>query len=149
MFGAVKLTKNIDIDEYKYSVYGTGFDRKGKFSVGSGSGRNCIIFGVDMRSSVPVDNKKKYILIFDEGPTQGLDGIILTAEKKYLINLTKNNNKFCLGLHYNEANSYLLVNGTEVTKFKAKDSEIAATPLCLGNISKNFSVDNMKETGCL
>ena len=47
----------------------------------------------------------------------------------------------------NEANSYLFVNGTEIYKFKAKDSEIVATPLCLGNISKDWSVDNMKKTG--
>ena len=45
--------------------------------------------------------------------------------------------KFCLSLHYNGTNSYLFVNGTEIYKFKAKDSEIAATPLCLGNISKD------------
>ena len=50
-------------------------------------------------------------------------------------------------MHYNEANSYLFVNGTEIIKFKAKDSEIVATPLCLGNISKDFSVDNIKKTG--
>ena len=48
------------------------------------------------------------------------------------------NNKFCLSLHYNETNSYLFINGTEIVKFKAKDSE---------NISKDFSVDNMKKTG--
>ena len=34
-----------------------------------------------------------------------------------------------------------------ITKFKAKDSEIVASPLCLGNISKDWSVDNMKKTG--
>ena len=50
-------------------------------------------------------------------------------------------------MHYNRANSYLFVNGTEIIKFKAKDSEIVACPLCLGNISKDFSVDNMKKTG--
>ena len=55
--------------------------------------------------------------------------------------------KFCLSLHYNGANSYLFVNGTEIHKFKAKDSEIVATLLCLGNISKGWSVDNMKKTG--
>ena len=53
--------------------------------------------------------------------------------------------KFCLSLHYNGANSYLLVNGTEIYKFKAKDSEIVASPLCLGNISKDWSTDNMKK----
>ena len=52
-----------------------------------------------------------------------------------------------MSLHYNGANSYLFVNGTESIKFKAKDSEIVAYPLCLGNISKDFSVDNMKNTG--
>ena len=52
-----------------------------------------------------------------------------------------------LSLHYNGANSYLFVNGTEIYKFKAKDSEIAASPLCLGNISKDWLVDNMKRTG--
>ena len=48
-------------------------------------------------------------------------------------------------MHYNGANSYLFVNGTEIIKFKAKDSEIVATPLCLGNISKDWSVDNLKD----
>ena len=50
-------------------------------------------------------------------------------------------------MHYNGANSYLFVNGTEIIKFKAKDSEIVASPLCLGNISKDWSTDNMKKTG--
>ena len=50
-------------------------------------------------------------------------------------------------MHYNGANSCLFVNGTEIYKFKAKAFEITATPLCLGNISKDWSVDNMKKTG--
>ena len=50
-------------------------------------------------------------------------------------------------MHYNGANSYLFVNGAEIYKFKAKDSEIVATPLHLGNISKDWSVDIMKITG--
>ena len=48
-------------------------------------------------------------------------------------------------MHYKGANSYLFVNGTGIYKFKAKDSEIVATPLCLGNILKDWSVDNMKK----
>ena len=48
-------------------------------------------------------------------------------------------------MHYNGANSYLFVNGTEIYKFKAKDSEIVPIPLCLGNISKDWSLDNMKK----
>ena len=55
--------------------------------------------------------------------------------------------KFFLSLHYNGANSYLFVNGTEIYKFKAKDSEIVVGPICLGNISKDWSVNNMKWTG--
>ena len=50
-------------------------------------------------------------------------------------------------MHYNGADSYLFVNGTEIIKFKAKDSEITPYELCLGNISKDWSVDNMKKTG--
>ena len=52
--------------------------------------------------------------------------------------LKKKNKKNCLSLHYNGANSYLFVNRTEIHKFKAKDSEIVASLLCLGNISKDF-----------
>ena len=65
----------------------------------------------------------------------------------YSINFTVTKKKFCLSLHYNRANSYLFVNGTKIYKFKAKDPETVATPLCLGNISKDWSVDNMKKTG--
>ena len=65
----------------------------------------------------------------------------------YSINFTVTRKKFFLTLIYNGANSYLFVNGTEVYKFKAKDSEIAASPLCLGNISKDWPVDNIKRTG--
>ena len=57
----------------------------------------------------------------------------------YSINFTEKNKKNCLSLYYNGANSYLFVNGKEIHKFKAKDSETAASPLCLGNISKVFS----------
>ena len=59
--------------------------------------------------------------------------------------LPENNKKFCLSLHYNGGKNYLFVNGTEIHNFKAKDSEIAASPSCLGNVSKDFSVDNMKK----
>ena len=50
-------------------------------------------------------------------------------------------------MYCNGANSYLFVNGTKTIKLKAKDSEVVGTPLCLGNISKDISVDNMKKTG--
>ena len=50
-------------------------------------------------------------------------------------------------LHYNKENSYLFVNGTKIIKFKSKDPEILPHSLCLGNISKDQSVDNVKKTG--
>ena len=65
----------------------------------------------------------------------------------YSVNFTKLDKTICISLLYNGANSYLFVNGTEIIKFKAKYSEIVATPLCLGNISKNSSADNMDKTG--
>ena len=66
----------------------------------------------------------------------------------YSMNFTVTKKKFFLSLHYNGANSYYsFVNGTKIYKFKEKDSEIVATPLCLGNISKDWSIDNMKRTG--
>ena len=98
-----------------------------------------------MSSSAHIDNKKRDILILGKGPTQGLEHAV-TAEKMYSINFTVTKKKFCLSLHYNGANSYLFVNGTEIYKFKAKDSEIVATPSCSGNISKDWSEDNMKRT---
>ena len=58
------MTININIDKHEFSGYGTGFDRKGKFSVGNGFGRNYIIFGVDLSSSVHVNNKETFILVF-------------------------------------------------------------------------------------
>ena len=99
-----------------------------------------------MSSLTKIDNRKKDILILGKGPTQELKHK-LSAEKMYSINVIKKNTKFCLSLHFNGANSYLFVNGTEIIKFKAKDSEIHAYSLCLGNISKDWSQDNMKNTG--
>ena len=133
------------IDKYKCSRYGIGSDRKGTFSVGNGFGRNCIIFGVDTSYATHVHNKKKGILILGEGPTLGLDGTKLTSEKMYSVKFTENKKTFCLSFHYNGTSSYLFVYGTKLQKFKEKDSQIVATPLCLENVSKEFSVDNTKK----
>ena len=64
-------------------------------------GRNVIIFGADMNSSVHIDNKGRDMLILGEGPTQGLDGTTLTAEAIYPINFTQTN----ISLYYNGSNS--------------------------------------------
>ena len=87
-----------------------------------------------MSSSTKVDNReKKDIFILGKSPIQGLDHT-LSAEKICSINFKVTKKKFCLSLYYNAANNYLFVNGKELYTFKAKNSEIVATPLCLGNI---------------
>ena len=95
LFGAVNLTKNADIDKYRYSGYRGGFDRKGSFSLPGGNryGKNTIIFGADMNSSIHVDNKEKDILILGIGPTQGLGEHSLTAKKIYSINFSRGGKK--------------------------------------------------------
>ena len=98
-----------------------------------------------MSSSVHVDNKNKNIFILGEGPTVlRIRRYYINYREKYSINFTESRKKFCLSLHYNGANSYYSL---MELKFKAKDSEISAILLCLGSVSKDFSVDNMKKTG--
>ena len=96
LFGAIKLTKNADIDKYGYSGSGIGFHRHGSFSFsGTGLGINVIIFGVDMSSSTKIYNGKNDILILEKGPTQGLE-YTLIAGKIYSINFTEDNKKYLL-----------------------------------------------------
>ena len=93
LFGSVKLTRNADPDKSKYSGYGIGFDSRSEFLFTDGSiGKNAIIFGADMSSSVHIDNKGKDILILGEGPTQGLDDNTLTVEaiKLYILLILHN-----------------------------------------------------------
>ena len=97
LFNAVILTKNANIDKYRYSGYGIGFDTRSSFSFPVGGfGQNIIIFGVDMSSSPHIDNKGKDILILGRGPTQRLGESSLTAEKMYSINFTLTKKKILL-----------------------------------------------------
>ena len=147
MFGSVKLTKNGDPDKYKYSGYAIGFDSRSEFSFPDGSmGKIVIIFGADMSSSVHTDNKNKDVLILGEGPPQGVDDITLTTEAKYPINFTQPRKRFVLSLHYSGSNSFLFVNATKIYEFTAKCSEIKDYTLCLGNISRDFTINNMRKT---
>ena len=81
---------------------------------------------------------KKYVFVLGKDFVQGIKDTTIYAEKLHSINFTENNKKICLSLRYNGTNSCLFVNGTKIHKFKAKDSEIVASPLCLENISKDF-----------
>ena len=91
-----------------------------------------------------IGNKGKEILILGEGPTQGLHDTKLTAEAKYPINFTQSEKRFVLGLHYNGSNSFLFVNDTKIYQFKAKNTEIKDYTLCLVNISKDFTINNIE-----
>ena len=91
--------------------------------------------------------RKKDVVILGTGPKQGLDDTALTSDKEYSINFTGQHKIFCLSLHYNGVNSYLFVNGAEIFKFKAKASEVNSYPVCLGNISKDFLINNMEKIG--
>ena len=80
----------IYIYKYVYSGYSIGFDLCSEFSLSDGSaGKNVIIFGVHMSSSVHIDNKAKAILTLGKGPTQELDDTKLTEEAKYSISFLK------------------------------------------------------------
>ena len=109
LFGAVKPTKNPDLDKYKYSGYGTGFNARGSFSLSSDSefGKNVMIFGADTISLVHIDNEKKDIFIIGKGQTDGLHDAMLTAEKEDLMNFTAQQKKFWLSLQYIGVNSYV------------------------------------------
>ena len=102
--------------------------------------------GADMSLPVNIGNKKKDILILGKDPVEVLDDTMLTAEKEFSINFHKQHKKVCLWLHYIEVGDYIFVNGIQIYKFKAKDSEINAVPSCLGNVSKVISFDNIKKT---
>ena len=146
LFGSAKLTKNADLDKYKYGCYGIVFDSRSEFLFTDESFRkNVIIFGADMNSSVYIDNKNKDILDLVEAPTQELDDTTLTAEAKNSISFTQSGKRLVLSLHHNGINSLLFVNATKIYQFKAKDSEIKDYKLCLGNISKDFTINNIKK----
>ena len=98
-------------------------------------GRNIVIFGADMSSSMHFDNKIKVILVLGKGATQGLDDLILTAEIKYPIDFTQPNKRFLLSLHYNGINSFLFANATKIYQFKAKYSDVNDYTPCF---SKSF-----------
>ena len=150
LFGAIKITKNSEVDKYKYSGYGIGFDSRESFSHPSGgNGTNVIIFGADLSSSVHANNKVNNVLVLGKALVQGINGTTIYAEKMYSTKFTVKNKKFCLSLHYNGDNSYLFVNGKEIHKIKAKDSEIVPYPLCLRGLSKDLEVGYKRASGLI
>ena len=84
LLGAIKLTKHVDIDQYKCFGYGTGFDRKGSFSIGNEIERNVIIFGVDISSSTKTDNRKKDILILGKVQKNCIQSTLLNKIQSFV-----------------------------------------------------------------
>ena len=136
------MTEIVDIDKYKYFGFGIG-SHVFLYLMVVGFGKNAIICGANMSSSVMLIIEKK--LILGKGPMQSLSDTTVTAGKEYSTNFTEQHKKFCLSLYHNRVNSYFFVNNVKTCK--AKELQIKAAPLCLGNVSKVFSVDNMKDTG--
>ena len=98
----MQLTKNADLNKCRYSGYGIGINSRSQSSWTDGSwGKNVIIFGADVSSSLHVDNKKESILVLGERPMQSFGNTTITAEDKYSINFTDLGKKFVLSLHYN------------------------------------------------
>ena len=146
LFGFVNLTKNADPHKYKYSGYSIGFDSLSEFSFTDESkGKRVILFGANMNSCLHIDKNNRDILILGEGPIQGLDDIKLIGEAKYPINFTQPRKRFVLVYTIIEAAfSYLLIL-QKIYPFKAKRSETKYYALCLSNISKDFTNNNMKK----
>ena len=106
----MKITKNAGLEKCRYNGYGIGFDSRSQLSWSDDNwGKNVIIFGVDMSSSVHTYIKKKNILVLGKGPLHDLDNTTITAEAKYPLNFTESGKRFVLSLHYNGSNSFLFV----------------------------------------
>ena len=118
MFAATNIVKNSDKDKWLFICYGISFNGGDWWNFGNDTARNVILFGVDNSSSFYVDNRKNIFLILGLGPTFEINGSFGSPEKKFSINFTKANTKFCLNLNYNTDNSYLFVNGKEIIKLK-------------------------------
>ena len=153
LFGASQITKNANTSKYK--GYGICFDEGGTFShkitedgrVHTAMGRNAIIFGVYMNSSIHATNRANNIYVIGEGLIQGIHDTTLYAEKNYWRNFTNPGKKYIISLHYNGDDSYLFVNGRQELKFKAKTDQLVKENLCIGNLSDQSTASESEKTG--
>ena len=156
LFGAMQITKNAtDNSKNKYKGYGICFDERSQFGhtitedgrADTTNGRNVLIFGVDMSSSVHGTNRANHIYLMRDGLTQGINDTTLYVEKNYWRNFTEPGKKVVLSLHYNGDNSYLFVNGRQELKFKAKTDQLVKEKLCIGNLSDQWTASESEKTG--
>ena len=154
LFGASQITKNADTSKYDYKGYGICFDEGGTFSheitedgcVHATMGRNAIIFGVDMSSSIHATNRANHIYVMGEGFVQGIHDTTLYAEKNYWRNFTSPGKTFIISLHYNGDESYFLVNGRQELKVKAKTDQLIKETLCIGNLNDQWTASESEKT---
>ena len=146
MFRAAKLTKNADLDKYGCNGYGIEFDARSQLSLSSDEwDKNVVIFGVDSSLLVHVDNREKISQVFMKD--REMDYMILQLQKRFNILLTSLIPKRKFVPVYTKMQPIVALNGNGVKMYqiKAKDSEIKKHPLCLRNISEDFTVDIMKQ----
>ena len=151
LFGAMQVTKdptNNSKNNYK------GYDERSNFShtitqdgkQRTSNGKNVLIFGADLSSSIHATNRANHIYCFGEGLTQGINDNMIYAEKNYYRNFTEHGEKFVLSLHYNSDDSYLFVNGRQELKFKAKNDQLIKEKLCIGNLSDQWTASESEKT---
>ena len=130
----------------KSMCIGIAFDEKGSWSFDNNSATNVAVFSVDNSLSSHTDNWKNKLLVLGEDLSIGFNGSFGAREKKFSINFSKAKTQFCVSLHYNSDNSYLLVNGKEIYKFKASNKNVNLLfQFCLGNISNEIDYVNSEE----
>ena len=152
----MQITKNAtDNEKNNYKGYGICFDERSEFdhTITEGShahtadARNVLIFGADMSFSVHTINRANHIYLMGTGLTQGINDTTVYAEKNFYRNFTDFGKKFVLSLHYHGDNSYLLVNGRQELKFKAKADQLVKEKLCIGNLSDQWTTSESEKTG--
>ena len=155
-FGALQIIKDpTNNSKNNYKGYGLCFDERSNFShtitqdgrQRTSNGKNVLIFGADMSSSIHATNRANHIYCFGEGLTQGINDTTIYAEKNYYRNFTEHGEKFVLSLHYNGDDSYLFVNGRQELKFKAKNDQVVKEKLCIGNLSDQWTASESEKTG--
>ena len=140
------LKQKLLMKKWVYSGYGVLCDSADLWDFDNDFSRNVVIFGDDNRSSSHTDNRNNNILVLGKGPTYGINWSFGSPEKKFSINFSKANTKFCLGLHYNTDYNYLLVNGKEISNFKVDNENVNfITQFCFGSISNGFTTIEYRE----
>ena len=151
----MQITKDAtDNSKSNYKEYGICFNERGQFghTITEGgfthttNGRNVLIFGADMGFTVHATNRANNIYVMGDGLMQGIHNTTLYVKKNYDRNFTDPGKKFVLNLHYNGDNSYLLNNGRQELKFKAKTDQLVKEMLCIGNLSDQWTASESEKT---